>query len=131
MIKSIIVLMESDDNLNTILVMIPITDALKLALKKCKEIISTSNNLVSEVGISPAETKNLTFASEQNFYTFKSESLEYNEPKILNYALKAHKSVFLMLFVDEHNLNIRAVDDQDFSYGFQHPVSISLGDVMK
>ena len=131
MINSILAHMRSDDDLNKIILLVPLTPDLLTGIKKCSQLIQENNELISSIKISGEVLEQMSFPSEQFANTFRSDLPDEDEAIVIRYALKALKRVWTCLEISKTDIMITAVDDQDFSYGFVHPVYIPLKEVIK
>lgn len=131
MINSILAHMRSDDDLTKIVVLIPITEKLSAAIKRCQSIIEENKTIIKSVNMDSSIINELSFPSEQFANTFRSDLPEEGDAVIVKYALKAIKAIFLSLEISKDNIAIFVVDEDDFSYGYVFPVTIPISEVLK
>lgn len=134
MINSILAYMKSDDQLCSMIVMIPLTENLLEVIKKAhKIIIDSEKEEFSAIIISNETITSLSFPSEQSQRSFRDDMPGINEAKVVNYALKATEKVEVELCVSKRYVDIRAIDRGDFVYGFGYsiPVAVPISEVIK
>ena len=129
MINSILAHMRSDDDFNSVIVMVPLTPDLLRVIKACSDILLANQEFITSVKIGGEIVSSLSFPSKQHESTFRSDLPEEGEIKIVKYALKAHEKLFVALEIDKTQLSLLVVDNEGCSYGYIAPVYIDLKEI--
>jgi hypothetical protein len=129
MINSILAYMRSDDDFNSIIVMVPLTPDLLQAIKACSDILLTNRELITSVKMGGEIVSSLTFPSKQHESSFRSQLPEEGEAIVVKYALKAYEKLFVALEIDKTQLSLQVVDNEGCSYGYSNPVYIDLQEI--